>query len=126
MAVMNYQSSLEAAGISGDVAIKRAHAYANKLLTQRANAIASTELVEIVNQGQLAAWKQAVDDGILSGNQSGRKWIAEPDACKRCRALHGTVVTLTGTFLGGVDAPPLHTRCRCGMKLIAKKAAIAA
>lgn len=44
-----------------------------------------------------------------------RRWDATADkvACPRCKALHGTVSTLDGTFRGGIKSPPAHPYCRC-------------
>lgn len=49
-----------------------------------------------------------------------RAWVAEPDACPRCLALHGQVVGPGEVFTAVVDErpfilpnPPAHYNCRC-------------
>lgn len=56
--------------------------YAKKLLRDRANLIAKTEVANAANQGQKELWLQARDDGYLGRDQK-RKWIGTPDGRER-------------------------------------------
>ena len=90
---------------------------------ERADVIARTETMTASNQGQLEAWNQATDAGLLTGDEQ-KEWIVTPDdrLCPYCEPLDGQQVPLNGVFksdLGDVDAPPLHPRCRCTIGLVA-------
>lgn len=80
----------------------------------RADMIARTELMRASNEGQRQAWSQAVDDGLLTGDER-KTWIAtEVGACDECDALDGETTDLDGEYPGeGGEGPPLHPRCRC-------------
>lgn len=92
--------------------------YRQRLLHQRAVLIARTEILAASNYGQLAAWRQAVDEGQLPSTAQ-KRWIVTPDdrLCTRCRPLAGQVRRLDEPFLAEdgamVLAPPLHPNCRC-------------
>lgn len=65
------------------------------------------------NEGQRQAWDQAVDDGLLTGDER-REWIATEDACPECEALDGALADLDGEYPDeGGGGPPLHPNCRC-------------
>lgn len=88
---------------------------------ERAETIARTESMRASNQGQLEAWKQATDEGLLTGDEE-QEWIVTPDdrLCPVCEPLDGTKAPLGGMFdteLGKVDGPPLHPNCRCTIGL---------
>lgn len=79
----------------------------------RADLIARTEAMTAANEGQRQAWDQAVDEGLLTGNEQA-EWIATSDACPECEALDGELRPLDGEYLhDGGDGPPLHPNCRC-------------
>ncbi len=79
----------------------------------RAEVIARTESMRAVHEGQRQEWEQAVEDGLLTGNER-RVWIAtEVGACPECEALDNERADLDGTYPGGVEGPPLHPNCRC-------------
>ena len=78
----------------------------------RADLSARTEIMMAVNEGQREAWRQAVDEGLLTGKEQ-RVWIAIEGACPACDALDGETAPLDGEYSGGVEGPPLHPRCRC-------------
>lgn len=90
---------------------------------ERAELIARTETMQASNEGQQEAWDQAVEDGLLTGNEE-QEWIVTPDdrLCPECEPFDGVTAELGGTFEAGgeeSDGPPLHPRCRCtlGLKL---------
>ena len=80
----------------------------------RADLIVRHETMVAVSEGQRQAWDQAVDKGLLSGDEK-RTWLVVGDdkVCPECEALDGTVADLQGTYPGDVIGPPLHPRCRC-------------
>lgn len=90
----------------------------------RAETIARTETMTASNEGQREAWGQAVDDGLLTGNET-RVWIVTDDdrLCDECDALDGAEAELDGNFTSDTgdeyDGAPAHPNCRCteGLKL---------
>jgi SPP1 gp7 family putative phage head morphogenesis protein len=87
----------------------------------RAETIARTETIAASNRGQQEAWDQAVEEGLLTGNET-QEWITTPDdrTCPICEPLDGVNVALGEQFdteLGKVDGPPAHPRCRCALAL---------
>jgi len=87
----------------------------------RAETIARTETMRASNQGQLEAWDQATDAGLLTGDET-KEWIVTPDdrLCPICEPLEGVTAALGDDFDAdgeNVDAPPAHPRCRCTIAL---------
>jgi SPP1 gp7 family putative phage head morphogenesis protein len=83
----------------------------------RAETIARTETMRASNQGQLEAWEQAKQAGLLVGNEQ-VEWITTPDdrLCPICEPLDGQTTALGSTFeVDGdrISTPPAHPRCRC-------------
>lgn len=79
----------------------------------RAGVIARTESMRAANEGQRQMWGQAVDDGLLTGDEQ-REWITAEDACPQCDELDGEQAEFDGEYPGdGGDGPPLHPNCRC-------------
>ncbi len=81
----------------------------------RAELIARTEVMTAANEGQREAWDQAIEAGLLTGNEK-KEWIATGDAnvCPQCDELDGTVVGLDEEYPNdGGDGPPAHPQCRC-------------
>lgn len=90
----------------------------------RAETIARTETMAASNGGQREAWAQAVDDGLLNGDEE-EEWITTPDdvTCPICRPMDGERKPLGGKFnVDGeqMDGPPAHPRCRCTTALAIK------
>jgi SPP1 gp7 family putative phage head morphogenesis protein len=115
-AVANYRESL---GDRADVADLTSK-YANELLAERAEAIARTETMEALNEGQLEAWRDAQEEGLLSEDAT-KTWLATEDErlCPICEYLDGQTVALDEDFVGEdgelYDAPTAHVNCRCSM-----------
>ena len=87
----------------------------------RAETIARTEVMRASNQGQLEAWDQATEKGLLTGNEK-IEWIVTPDdrLCPICEPLDEQTIERGGTFdVDGdqITAPPAHPRCRCTIGL---------
>lgn len=88
----------------------------------RAEMIARTETMDAANEGQQAAWDQAIDDGLLTGNEK-QEWIVTPDdrLCPICEDVDGQTVGLDENFeVDGdeIDGPPAHPNCRCTIGLV--------
>lgn len=97
--------------------------YAGRLLRQRADSIARTELLTAANMGQQILWERSADDGLL-GVRPMKRWMVTADerTCARCNALDGQEVDLRASFADPTGValtivPPLHTRCRCTLTL---------
>jgi len=90
----------------------------------RAETIARTETMAASNGGQREAWAQAVNDGLLNGDEE-EEWITTPDdkTCPICLPMDGEKKPLGGKFnVDGaqIDGPPAHPRCRCTTGLALK------
>lgn len=84
----------------------------------RADLIARSESMIAASEGQRQSWDQAVDSGLLTGDEK-RVWIATSDACDECMNLDGEETDLNGEYSGdGGDGPPLHPRCRCSEGIV--------
>lgn len=88
----------------------------------RAEEIARTETMTASNVGQQDAWDQAVEDGLLTGNEL-QEWIVTPDdrLCPICDGLDGVQAELGGMFVSDTgdqyDGAPAHPNCRCTVGL---------
>ena len=88
----------------------------------RAEVIARTETMRASNLGQQEAWNQAIDEGLLTGQEK-KEWIATPDdrECDDCDDVDGQRVPIDGEFdtsEGSLDGPPLHPNCRCTVGIV--------
>ena len=110
-------------GMSEERATELASAYAGDLLSMRAEMIARTETITAANQGKLASFNQAREQGLLGDNPT-KKWVGselestEHGACEECARLNASdPIPMDEMFDGGdyddVAAPPLHPNCRC-------------
>jgi len=87
----------------------------------RAEVIARTETMRASNQGQIEAWDQALEAGLITGEEK-KEWIVTPDdrLCPICEPLDGKTVALSEGFdVDGdeIDGPPAHPNCRCTIGL---------
>lgn len=113
-------------GVPLRTADRRAGAYALRMLRQRSQTIARTEILGAQNKGQQLLWEQKVDDGQIPRNVQ-KIWIITRDdrTCPRCQQMTGdrAIAPLYGAWLcpapkrnGGsvlVETPPMHPNCRC-------------
>lgn len=95
--------------------------YTEKLIRQRAEMIARTELAMASTEGQIAAWKDAKAQGLI-GSDMRKVWIVTPDdrLCVRCSPLDGETAPIDGDFQtedGPISGPPRHPACRCALGL---------
>lgn len=79
----------------------------------RARTIARTETMRSANEGQRAAWRQAVASGEIAKDQK-RVWITAGDSAVResHASLEGEVVGLEEPFSAGIE-PGEEPNCRC-------------
>lgn len=123
-AVMAFRQNLIDGGLSSQKAAKLAGDYAHKKLNERAATIARTETIRASNDGQLAAWREARAQNLLTGREL-KIWIAADDErlcpiCKRLDDQKGIALDARFFTVGmtrAVDGPPAHPRCRCAMGL---------
>ena len=94
--------------------------YVERLLSQRAETIARTEMVRAQNEADRLYWEEGQAQGIFVTTDL-KVWLATQASdltCEICRGLHGQAVPITEDFyskvLGrSVRGPPSHPRCRC-------------
>lgn len=101
-----------ARGLTVEQVDKRAAKYSERLLKQRAEMIARTEILRSGNQGQVDLWRQAEQNGLMPLG-SEKEWLVADDdrLCPECEPLGGVSVPIDESFPGGVDSPPLHPNC---------------
>jgi hypothetical protein len=118
-AMHNRRDTLLASGVSPDQAARASGKYGQQLLTARAKRIARTELKEAESAGQLDAWREARNEGLISQRVM-RTWVASGEACEICQDLDGQVIELDGAYESEeeVDHPPAHPNCECTETLI--------
>jgi SPP1 gp7 family putative phage head morphogenesis protein len=106
-----------AGGASESWIDKVTSAYSDRLHRQRALTIARTETMRASNEGQQEMWAQAIESGLLTGDEF-KMWILTPDdrLCDECAAMEGEVVGIMEDFSTG-ENPPLHPNCRCTIEL---------
>lgn len=116
-AVLNYRAALLELGLSREKAAARIAAYAATKLRERALTISRTELINSVNAGQIAAWRDAAQRNLIPPDAR-MIWITTPDdrICPRCLAMDGMTVPIWSSFPGG--NPALHPNCRCALGLV--------
>jgi F like protein len=101
---------------------RMADRYTDRLRAYRAKTIARTETLRFANLGRRAAWSQAAERGLVSGNALRRFWMTAGGerTCPVCSAIPGMNpdgVAINGKYDapdGQYDAPPdPHPGCRC-------------
>ena len=122
MALMNFQNGLYAQGVKDSKVEEMTDRYADRMLDSRALTIARTEIRTVSNEGQLAVWQEADNQGYLpEGSQ--KVWVTDGKPCDICEPMDGIAVDLDdswelddGTM---VFCPPMdvHPNCECGMEL---------
>jgi hypothetical protein len=123
IALMNYREKLEQSGKHNIGQINNlTDAYYDRLLDARAMTIARTETRFASNQGQLAVWNQAANDGLIDRATSKKVWYVDGAPCEICEPMDGIAVPLDGFWNlpdgSVVDNPTdAHPNCMCGMEL---------
>lgn len=123
-AVTNYRALLVSEGVKPAVVTKRVEAYRKRLLRYRARMISRTETMFAANNGNLALFNQAAENGLIDLNKTRKKFIVTPDdrLCKICRPIpqENTEVGVNEPFqtsVGPKMVPPIHPGCRCAISL---------
>jgi hypothetical protein len=123
-AVLNYWEKLLEEG-DAKRADDMADTYYKRMLNKRAMRIARTETLTASNQGTVASWQQAQQEGYLLP-ETRRVWIAATQSdrtCKFCMSFDGQEATVDGMFkaknpdYGESSGPVLHVNCRCAQGL---------
>lgn len=111
-AVMTYEATLLNGGMQPAAANALVGKYALRKIAERGRAIARTETMSLLNEGQRSALRQAVSIGYLP-ESSLKTYILTDDEklCPVCSELEGESVPVNDEFPGG--DPPLHPNCRC-------------
>ena len=113
-----YLSGLKA-GAGEKAATKKAREstvrYAHRQERYRAITIARTELATAYNQGGYGATLDAQAQGYIG--YCAKIWLTADDerVCPECGGLDGKSVNIDEKFSNGVDLPPAHPNCRCGV-----------
>jgi hypothetical protein len=122
-ALTNYRRRLVDGGTSTSRVETLVERYSAKLLRQRSEMIARTELITSLSSGQQAAWLAAQQKGLLPASAR-MSWITTEDdrTCPYCLAMDGKTAPIGGWFetpLGPRRGPTLHVACRCALSLSA-------
>lgn len=97
---------------------------ARKMRRDRAEAIARTESINAVSQGQHLRWEQAARDSLLDIDHFRRFWVVTPDdrLCTQICALIPAMNTEGrrldepfATPIGPILHPTAHPQCRCAL-----------
>lgn len=117
-AVSNFRARRIKDGIPRGRAEKLADAYAKQLLRYRAETIAKTEMAKAWAEGQIAGWRQAQREGLIS-KRAQVEWVTV-DPCEICAPLEGKRAPVGGRFYpGGYRRPgDTHPRCECMLMLV--------
>lgn len=112
------------ANLSDSKIEKRADKMARSLEKQRAVTIARTELTRATNEGQIMAWEQAAEDGLIDRQKARKVWVVVPDdrLSNICADLDGKSVGMDEMFTvaqtgESVSGPPAHPNCRSAIAL---------
>ncbi len=121
--VTTHREELLAKGYKGERLEKAILRYSQKLLKDRAELIAQTEMGRAHSRGQESIWQQAVAHGHLNPQVTRREWMIARDehTCDHCLSMDGKRARINESFqtpLGPIQGPPLHDGCRCCTGLV--------
>lgn len=98
-AITTYRRKLKADGVPPAKAAQLVEKYGKRLREQRATTIVRTESTRL-----------AVNEYRSQNEGKTLVWVAKPDACPLCKALHGMEHK---DYSGTYRQPPAHPNCRC-------------
>ncbi len=112
----NQLAKLARTGMTPERIEQLVEAYRNRLIGERAETIARTELIAASSAGQRLLWEQAVEQGLIDAREWERCWLLTPDdrLCDRCLAMKDQRAPIGGKYRGGISGPPLHPKCLPG------------
>lgn len=111
--LLKRRAEYQAEGIVGDTLDLRLTRDASRMLRQRAQVIARTELANAWNGGAQVTMERAEDSGAFTSPLR-KTWRAQPGKpCPICAGLNGRSVALRADFDGAYQLPPAHPSCRC-------------
>lgn len=124
-ALFNYRAGLVEDGRAADQIERMTEKYGNRLLRQRADTIAQTEIHRASAEGQHELWREGVREGRINAATAVRIWIANVGACAYCEAIEtinadgvpidGQFETPDGDMIDGPEDS--HVGCRCSTGL---------
>jgi len=119
VAASNLRAKLLEAGVAREKIDARVEKYADRLLNQRAEMIARTEMSAAVNGGRELLWEQLIDENHIDASRTERQWVTALDERVDddiCAPMEGVRVPIDEEFdtpAGSMFAPPAHPGCRC-------------
>jgi hypothetical protein len=123
-AVDNFYRAQIERGVLPFKAHNQARAYAGRLRTARARAIAQTETTRALWEGQRQYWDQLVDEQAVDPSKLRKRWRTHRDerVCLICKPMHNVTIGWWDKWVlpNGTpfDGPPAHTNCRCEVTVL--------
>lgn len=122
------QRLVEEEGVTAAERAERVREMNTSLIHRRAKVIARTEVIRGHNMGQLGAWNEAVEEGLLNPADVMQQWTVTRDDrldIIHCEPLDRAKAPLNGTtwkkqgrvIKEGLIGPPVHPNCRCAVVL---------
>ena len=125
-ALFNYRAGLVEDGREAEQVARMAERYGNRLLRQRADTIAQTEIHRASATGQHDLWREGVREGYIDPTTARRIWIANAGACEWCEGIEtlnadgvpidGQFETPSGDMIDGPEDSHVGCRCSTGLK----------
>lgn len=113
VSLLKRRAEHQAAGAIGDTLDLRVTREASRMLRQRAQVIARTELATAWNGGAQVTMERAEASGAFE-TPLVKTWRAQPGKpCPICAGLSGRSVALRADFSASIHLPPAHPACRC-------------
>lgn len=122
--------SMQAQDLKASVINRRLKNLRDKMLKQRAELVARTELHTAVSAGRQEAWEIAADEGAIDPKKATKIWMTAGDArvdCCICLNMNGQRRGLKKPFKTDdgreikYPGAPAHPRCRCTVRLTIKR-----
>lgn len=120
-ALSGFTAELVDRGIPDKEIRRLAGIYERRLLRYRAENIARTETVQAASASQRELWAEGEAQGHWQRGEYVREWQAilrDGRICQECYEAHGQRAPLGKPYPNGTMGPTLHTRCRCGERLV--------
>lgn len=129
----NFRNRLSEDEDSKSLINKKVESFKQRLLGQRTDLIARTEMMTASNEGHRIGFEQAAEQGLFDRNQAKMVWVTTPDdrLCNTCRPMQGIPRDFDGVWnvdirnssnnvIGqrSVSIPnEVHPNCRCTFKM---------